>query len=149
MHAGEVTTSEDSTAPSDRSSIGAHVSEVAKHKFWPALSVEDLLGAHPINDAIWGRTDPSDVSIDTVNSADIMTCSHIREEQTFIFRRSDPHELLNVVAHMPRKDDLSWYDGPDFLDNHHGCNKSPNVIDTVNSAENITGAHVPNQEHLN
>ena len=106
-HVGEVTTLEDSTAPTDGSSIGSHISEVAKHKSRPAWSIEDLLGAHPIDDAVWGRTDPSDVSIDTANSAEIMAGSHIREEQTFPFRTSDSHNLLYMTALVPRKDDLS------------------------------------------
>ena len=96
-----------------------------------------------------GCIDPSDVSIDTANSAEIMTCSHIREEQIFIFHRSDPHELLHVEAHMPHEDDLLWCDELNFLDNYHGWNKSSNAIDTVNSAENIAGVHVANQEHQN
>ena len=79
-HIGEVTTLEDHTAPSNESSIGAHVSEVAKHKSQPAQSIEDLLGAQLINDAIRGFTDPTDVSIETTNSAEIMTSSHIRGE---------------------------------------------------------------------
>ena len=78
-----------------------------------------------------------------------MAGSHISEEQTFIFRRSDPHELLYMAAHVPRKDDLSWYDRPDFLDNYHDWNKLPNVFDNVNSAENIAGAHIANREHQN
>ena len=84
-HIGKVTTPEDSTAPSNRSSIGAHFLEVTKHKFWQVGCVEDLLGAHPINNANWGCIDPSDVSIDTPNSAEIMAGSQIREEQTFTF----------------------------------------------------------------
>ena len=68
-HIGEVTTPEDSTAPSDVSSIDAHVLEVAKHNCLLALLVEDLLEAHIINDATWGHIHPSDVSIDTVDSA--------------------------------------------------------------------------------
>ena len=35
-HVGEVTTPEDSTAPSNGSSIGDHISEVVDHKFWPS-----------------------------------------------------------------------------------------------------------------
>ena len=65
---GKVITPEDSTTSSNGSSISAHVSEVAKHKFWPAQSIEELLGVHPIDDDIWGCTDPSDVLIDTANS---------------------------------------------------------------------------------
>ena len=78
-----------------------------------------------------------------------MTGSHIREGQTFTFCRSDPHELLHLAAHMPREDDLSWYDKPNFLGNYHDWKKSPNAIDTINSTENIIKAHVANQEHQN
>ena len=87
------------------------------------LYIEDLVGAYRINDAIWGRTDPSDVSIDTANSAEITLGSHIIEKHTFTFRRSDLHELLNLAAHVSRKDDASRYYEPDFLDNYHNWNK--------------------------
>ena len=97
-HVGEVTTPEDSTAPSNGSSIGAHVLEVAKHKFRPAQSVEELLGAHLINDTIWGCTDPGDVSVDTANSKEVMTGSHIMEQHTYNFCSFDQHELLNVTT---------------------------------------------------
>ena len=96
-----------------------------------------------------GDNDSSDVSIDTANSAAIITGSHISEDHTFTFRRSDPHELLSVAAHVSRKDDLSRYYEPDFLDNYHNWNKSPTVIDTVNSEANIAVAHFTNQEHQN
>ena len=111
--------------------------------------MEDLLRAHSIDDAIWGCTDPRDMSINTANSAEIMTGSQIREEQTFTFRRSDPYELLNVAAHVPHKDDLSWYDRPYFLDNYHNQNKLLKAIDTSNSTENMAGVHVTNREHQN
>ena len=149
VHTGEVTTSEDPTIPSNKPSIDAHVLKVAKHKSRPAQSVEDLLGAHLINDAIWGCTDPSDVSIDTTDSAEIMAASYIREVPIFTFCRSDQHMLLNIAAHVPRKDDLSWYYELDFLDNYNNWNKSLNVTDTTNSGTNITGANFHNQVHHN
>ena len=72
----EGTTPQDSTAPSEVASIGAHVSETSQRTFRPARSVEELLAAHPVDDAIWSHTNPSDVSIDTVNSAEIINVSH-------------------------------------------------------------------------
>ena len=79
-----------------------------------------------------------------------MAGSHISKEQTFTFARSNPHKLINVAAHMPPKDDLSWYDGPDFLDNYHSWNKLPNVIDNnIDSAEKMTVALITNQEYQN
>ena len=58
----------------------AHVSEIAEHNFWPVQSVEEQLAAHPVN-VIWGNTDPSDVSIDTVDNAEILASSHTMENQ--------------------------------------------------------------------
>ena len=81
----EGTTPQDSTAPSEVASIGAHVSETSQRTFRPARSVEELLAAHPVDDAIWSHTNPSDVSIDTVNSAEIIAGSHITEDPTYAF----------------------------------------------------------------
>ena len=78
-HVGEGTTPQDSTAPSKGASIDAHVSETSQRVFCPTRSVEELLVAHPVNDAIWSRSNPSDVSIDTSNSAEIIAGSHIRK----------------------------------------------------------------------
>ena len=107
--------------------------EIAEKPSRPTRSVEDLLGAYSIDDTIWGGTDPCDVSIDTANSAKVMAGSHITEEHTFTFPRFYQRELLNVAAQVPSEDDLSRYYDLDFLDNYHNWNKSPNVIDTINS----------------
>ena len=106
-HVEEVTTPQDPTAPSNVSSTGAYVSEVAKPEFRPARFVEELLAAHPIDDAILSRTDASDVSIDTVNSAEVLAGSHIKGKLTYTFCRSDPHDDIH-------NDDVSWYNGSVF-----------------------------------
>ena len=87
--------------------------EVAKQPSQPTQFVEDLLGTNFIDDTIWSTTCLCDVSIDTVNSAEVI------EEHIFTFCRSDQHEFLNVIEHEPRKDDLSWYYDLDFLDSYH------------------------------
>ena len=69
---------------------GAHVEDSERGKYiecfvWeateqsslPTHSIEDILGAHLIGDAIWGGTNQSNVSIDTANSKKVMTDSHI------------------------------------------------------------------------
>ena len=78
-----------------------------------------------------------------------MAGSHITEEYTFTFRRSDQHELLNVTAHKPRNDNLFRDYNLDFLDNYLDWIKSPNVTDTTNSGLNIAGTNFANQEHQN
>ena len=107
----EGTTPQDSTAPSEGASIGAHVSETSQRTFRPALSVEELLVAHPVDDAIWSHTNPSDVSIDTVNSAEIIAGSHIKEDPTYAFERSYPFGLIDTPSHVSDEDEMSWYDG--------------------------------------
>ena len=51
-HVGEVTSPQDSIAPSEGASIGAHVSEIVQPAFCLAQSVEELLVAHPVDNAI-------------------------------------------------------------------------------------------------
>ena len=51
-HVGETTTPQDSSTPSNESSIGAHVSNVIKPVVWPAQYIQDILAAHPISDPI-------------------------------------------------------------------------------------------------
>ena len=64
----DTTTTEESTAPSGGASIGAHVSETNQESSRPSRMVEEILGAHPVNDDFWDNANPTDVSIDTVNS---------------------------------------------------------------------------------
>ena len=92
-HVGEVTTSQDATAPSDGSSIGAHISGIVELAFCPARSGEELLAAHPVDDAILSHTNPSDVSIDTANSVEIIAGIHITEGSTYTFHRSDTYSF--------------------------------------------------------
>ena len=49
-HVGETTMPKDSNAPSDGSSIGAHVSEVNEPGARPTKSVQEILATHAIDD---------------------------------------------------------------------------------------------------
>ena len=106
-HVGEVTTHQDSTSPRKGASIGAHASEISQPTFRPARSVEELLAAHPVDDTIWSCSNPSDVSIDTANSAEIIAGSHIMERSTYTFERSDPFGLIDTASHVSHEDDMS------------------------------------------
>ena len=44
--------------------------------------VDEILGAHPVNDDFWDNTNPTDVSIDTVKSEEKMAGSHITKFHT-------------------------------------------------------------------
>ena len=76
-HIGDVTTPEDSTTPGDGSSISAHVSEATKQPSHSTRSVENLLEAHSIDDAIWSGNNSCDVLVDTANNKEVMADSHI------------------------------------------------------------------------
>ena len=69
---------------------------------------------------MWNHTDACEVSINTVNSVEALAGSHITGGLIYTFRRSDPHNLIH-------NDDVSWYDGSDFLDNYNEWDKWPNT----------------------
>ena len=138
-HVGEVMTPQDATAPSKGSSIGAHVSKIAKLASRPARSVEELLAAHPVDDAIWSHTNPSGVSIYTTNNAEIIAGIHIMEGSTYTIHRSDPYGLLNTTLHVSHEDNVSWYDGSVFLNSFDNLNKLANTDgddDVTNNSTN-------------
>ena len=70
------------TAPSGGASLGAHVSEISQATSRPSHMVEEILGAHPIDNNFWENTNPADVSINTVNSEEQMVGSYITEFHT-------------------------------------------------------------------
>ena len=86
------------------------------------------MAAHPVNDAIWSRSNPSDVSIDTANSAEIIAGSHITEGSTYAFERSDPYGLIDTASHVSQEDNMSWFDGSAFLNSFTDSSKSEDTI---------------------
>ena len=80
-HIEDSTTSEDTTAPSGEASIGAHVLETSQATSPLPRTVGQILEAHPIDNKR-EITNPTDVSIDMVNSEELMTGSHITEFHT-------------------------------------------------------------------
>ena len=68
-HVEDTTTTEESTTPSGGASIGAHVLETNQKSSRPSRTVDEILGAHPMDgDEFWGNNNLGDVSIDTANS---------------------------------------------------------------------------------
>ena len=49
-HVEDTTTNENTTAPSGGASLGAHVSETSQATSRLSRTVEEMLGAHPVND---------------------------------------------------------------------------------------------------
>ena len=97
------------------------------------------------DDDFWGGTNPSDVSIDTANSKEIMAGSHITEQNTFEFRGSVQSELLNMTSYKPHEDDLSQNYDLDFLVNFNDWNLLLKVNDITNSGANTTNNNIVNQ----
>ena len=89
-HVEDSTTNEDTIAPSGGASLGAHVSETNQVSSHQSRTVDEILEAHPVNDAFWDNTNPTDVSIDTVNSEEKMAESHITEFHTHTHKDEQP-----------------------------------------------------------
>ena len=97
-HVEDTTTNEDSTAPSGGASLRAHVLDTNQELYRPSRKVDDILGAHPIDDNFWGNTNPIDVSIDTAIIEEMMTGSHIIKFHTHEHEEPVTTELLNKVS---------------------------------------------------
>ena len=107
-HIVDTRPTEKSTAASKGASIGTHVLETNVQSPRPSRTIEEILGAHPMNDDdFWGSTNPSDVSIDTTNSKGMMTGSHIIKLHTHKYEEQVPTELLNKVPNVPQLCDLA------------------------------------------
>ena len=145
-HVGDTTPNKDFTAFSGGASIGAHVLEATGQSSSPARSVEEILEAHLICDDLWGGTNPSDVSIDTANSKEVMTGSHITEQHIFKFRGTVQPELLNMTSHKPYADDLPQNYELDFLDNFKDWNILLKTNDVTNNVANTPTIDILNQE---
>ena len=96
-HVEDSTPNEDTTAPSGEANLGAHVSEISQATSPPPCTIEDILGAHPMNDTFWENTNPTDVSIDTVNNEEQMAGSHITKLHTPEDKEIVPKDLLSQV----------------------------------------------------
>ena len=81
-HVEDTTTNEDPITPSGGSSLGSHVSETNQALSRQSRMVNEILGAHPVNDDFQENTNPTDVSIDTVNSKEQMAGSYITKFHT-------------------------------------------------------------------
>ena len=100
-HVEDTTTNEDTTAPNRGACLGAHVLEKNQAPSRPSRTIDEILRAHPVNDDFWGNTNPTDVSIDTVNSEEMMAGSHITEFHTQEHKIPVTTELSDKVLNAP------------------------------------------------
>ena len=125
------------------------VVKITGHNFWPLQSVEEWLAAHPTYDAIWDHTNPCDVSIDSVDNAEIITNSHIMEESVSTCRKSDSPELLQVVVSMSYEDDKSWFDAYEDIDSWYDASETLDKYDKWNKPPNTDDVDGINNEPIN
>ena len=94
-HVENTTTNEDTTTPSGGASLDNHVLEKNQVLSCPSQTVNEILGAHPVNDDFWDNSNPTDVSIDTVNSEGKMAGSHITKFHTHKDKKPVVLDLLS------------------------------------------------------
>ena len=142
-HIGDTTTPEDSILSSGGASIGAHVLEATGQSSRLTRSVKDILGAHPLGgDEVFGGTNPSDVSIDTANSKEVMAGSHITEQHRFKFRGSVQPELLNMTSYKSHKDKSPQNFELDFKNDFKDWNILSNANNVTNNVANTPAINI-------
>ena len=87
--------------------------------------VEEILGAHPINDTFWDNMNPADVSVDTVNGEEQMTGSHITEFHT---PEDEQIVLVDLLKQVDQNFD-NWHDRQIMAPKHDTDHKNDNPSD--------------------
>ena len=95
------------------------------------------------DDDFWGGTNPSDVSIDTTNSKEMMTGSHIRELHTYKYKEPVSPKLLNKVPNVLEVCDAvqkCQLDPPNK-------SKDSNMLSKTNNVTHANGINLSSQEN--
>ena len=143
-HVEDTTASEEFTAASGGTSISAHVLETNVQLSHPSLTVEESLGAHPMNDDdFWGGPNPGDMSIDTENSKEMMTGSLITELHTHKCEELAPPELLNVVPNEPQ----AYNSAQNYQLDSLNKSKDSNILSKTNNTAHTKGIDILSQEN--
>ena len=142
-HIEDTTTFEESIPPSGGPSIGAHISETNVQLSCSSCTVKEILGAHPMNDDdFWGITNPTDMSIDTTNSKEMIAGSHITELHTHKHKEPVPTELLNKVLDVLEVCDAVQKCQLDLLDKSMNLN----MLSTTSNVTYTNGINLLSQE---
>ena len=94
------------------------------------------------NDDFGGGTNPSDMSIDTANSKEMMVGSHIKELHTHKCENLVPSEFLNVVPNEPQAYILVQNHQLDFSNK----SKDSNILSKTNNLTHTRGIDLSSQE---
>ena len=150
-HVEDTTTTEESTAPNKRASIGAHFLKKNQESSRPSRIVDEILGTHSMDgDEFLGNTNLGDMSIYTTNNKEMMTGSHITQQLTCKYQGPNRPELLGAVSKEPKTHDLSHNFQFDSSNKSKYLNILSNMISTneiTNNAMNTTDNEVLNQEN--
>jgi len=100
-------------------------------------------------DEFWDNTNPGDVSIDTANSKEMMTGSHITKQHTYEYQGPNRPEL-DVASREPKSHDLSRNYQLDSSKKSKYSNTLSNILLTnkiTNNVTNTTDNEVLDQEN--
>ena len=78
--------------------FGSWITKITKHRFWPTAIVQQLLAAHPIDDAIWDNTNPCNLSLDNTNDTAALANIDVSKEL-----------IVTTTTSVSTKDDKIWY----------------------------------------
>ena len=98
------------------------------------------------SDNFWGRTNPSDVFIDTVNSKEIMAGSHITDHHTHKGQEPVPSKLLNMTPNKPQAYDLPQNYQLDSSNKFNDLNILSKTDNVTNNVTNISATNVLSQK---
>ena len=97
--------------------FGSRLSSITKHQFQPTTTVKQIIATYSMNDAIWGNTNPCDISLDNISGTeDLVNIDGTKESiATTTTLTSSVYDEIWYDTH--EKCDL-WYDVPEIMDGY-------------------------------
>ena len=106
--------------------------------------MEEILGTHSMNDDnFWVGTNLGDVFIDTMNSEEMMTGSHITESHSQNYKESVPPDSLSKVPNVSQLCDSTQKCQVDCSDK----SKDSNILFKANNATHTKGIDLLSQNN--
>ena len=115
--------------------FGSRVTRITEHHFSPATTVEQLLAAHPNDDAIGDNTDPCNVSLDDTSGIEDLANVDVTEESVVTtatpMSTKDNNTWYNAIEKY-----ISWYGVAEAMGNYQEWKNPPIILkDTTNDNE--------------
>ena len=105
------------------------------------MIVEELISAHPTDDAILDNTNPCDVSLDDIDGTETVASIDITKESTITTTTSMSTKDDELWFNAHEESD-SWYDTPETMNKYKEWDNLPNILEETSIINESPNKHI-------